>query len=91
MAITVTNVNEAPVITPTGITATFVENSPASTTIKVFAATDVDEDSVLSWSVESADDGDLFEIDSNGELTFKTSPDFEDPQDAGATMSTPSR
>ena len=84
VAITVTDVNEAPVITPTGITATFVENTPASTTIKVFAATDVDEDSVLSWTVESADDGDLFEINSNGELTFKTSPDYESPADADA-------
>ena len=83
VTITVTNVNEPPVITPTGITATFVENSPASTTIKAFAATDVDEDSVLSWSVESADDGGLFEINSNGELTFKTSPDFEMPADSG--------
>ena len=83
VAITVTDVNEPPVITPTSATATLFENSPAITTIKAFAATDVDVDTTLTWDVESADDGGLFEINSNGELTFKTSPDFEDPQDAG--------
>ena len=83
VAITVTDVNEAPVITPTSGTATIPENSPAIGTVKAFAATDVDVDTTLTWEVESADDGDLFEINSNGELTFKVSPDFEDPRDAG--------
>ena len=84
LSISVTNVNEAPVITPISPTATVSENTPALSTVKAFAATDVDAGTTLSWDVESADDGDLFEIDSNGELTFKASPDFEDPQDADA-------
>ncbi len=32
----------------------------------------------------TGDDADLFEIDSNGALAFKTAPDFEAPADAGA-------
>ena len=54
-------------------------------------ATDVDDngetndaDNMLTWSVESADDGSFFEIgSSSGVLTFKNAPDFENKQDAG--------
>ena len=84
-AVTVTNVNEAPVIAGTPATATFAENTPTTTGVATFTASDVDASTTLSWSVESADDGGKFDIGSTtGVLTFKTSPNFEMPTDVGA-------
>ena len=76
--VTVTNVNEAPEITTTATTASVAENSTAVLTL---AASDVDASTTLSWSVEPADDGGKFEINSsNGALSFKNAPNFEDKQ-----------
>ena len=79
----VTDVNEAPVITSPPATKSVAENS---TTVHTFAATDVDASTTLSWSVESADDGGKFDIDSTtGALSFTNAPDFETPTDVGDT------
>ena len=40
------------------------------------------EFSVTGYDIRDDDDGDLFEIDDNGSLAFKSSPDFEQPADA---------
>ena len=74
--ITVTGVNEAPVIsgdsTPShaendaGPVATYADNDP--------------EQAHITWSLSGADGGD-FRISSTGELTFTSPPDFETPAD----------
>ena len=85
LAVTVTNVNEAPVIGSNGggATAQFRvhENSLAVTTVQ---ATDPDS-SKLSYSIAGGADAALFGIDANtGALAFLKAPDFEHPSDAGA-------
>ncbi|MCY3918285.1 MAG: cadherin domain-containing protein [Chloroflexi bacterium] len=83
VTVSLTNVNEAPEIQTTQTMASVAENTPATTAIITFAADDVDASTTFSWSVEAADDGDKFDINSDGELTFKTSPNFEMPTDDG--------
>ena len=62
ITVNVTNVNEAPVITSPPATRSITENSTA---VFTFSATDVDASGPrLTWSVESADDGAFFQIDS---------------------------
>ena len=88
VSISLTDVNETPAIMTTQTAISVAENQ---TSVRTYAATDVDNNgetndsaNTLTWSVESADDGDLFEIgSSSGVLTFKNAPDFEDRQDAG--------
>ena len=87
--ISLTDVNETPAISTTQTTISVAENQ---TSVLDYDATDVDDngetndsDNVLTWSVESADDGSFFEINSSsGVLTFKNAPNFENRQDAGA-------
>ncbi|MBD2674711.1 SBBP repeat-containing protein [Aphanizomenon flos-aquae FACHB-1416] len=79
VAITVTNVNEAPVIT-SAATATFAENGTG--TVYTVTATDVDAGTTLTYSL-SGTDANLFNIN-NGVVTFKTAPNFEVPGDNGA-------
>ena len=80
--IAVTNVNEAPVIESGPATMSVPENSTA---VGAYTASDVDADTTLTWSVESAADGSFFQIDENsGALSFINAPNFEDKQDAGA-------
>ncbi|QSV67157.1 MAG: tandem-95 repeat protein [Aphanizomenon flos-aquae DEX188] len=79
VAITVTNVNEAPVIT-SAATATFAENSTG--TVYTVTATDVDASTIFTYSL-SGTDANLFNIN-NGVVTFKTAPNFELPSDSGA-------
>ena len=79
VTINLTNVNEAPTITSPPSSTSVPENS---TTVHTFAASDVDASDTLGWSVESADDGSFFEINSSGQLSFITAPNFEVKQDA---------
>ena len=90
LTVTVTNVNDAPVITSPPTSANFPEN--ATRTVVTFAATDQDTASAqntLTWTVEPADDGAKFRItkntDGDGELTFIAPPNFEMPTDTGDT------
>src|SRR5262249_55748993 len=84
IAVTVTNANEAPVITSGGAgataTASVVENATAVTTI---AATDPDAGAVVTFSIAGGADAAKFAINpTTGALTFVTAPDFEAPTDA---------
>ncbi|MBC3873662.1 Ig-like domain-containing protein [Undibacterium flavidum] len=84
VAITVTNVNEAPVISSNGggasASVSVAENQTAVTTV---VAADVDASTTLSYSI-SGTDAALFEINSTtGVLTFKNAPNFESPADSG--------
>ncbi len=86
IAVTVTNVNEAPVITSNGAGATaaisVAENSTAVTTV---TATDPDTGATVSFSLAGGADAALFAINATtGALSFLTAPDFEAPTDAGA-------
>ncbi|MCX6840566.1 MAG: cadherin domain-containing protein, partial [Verrucomicrobia bacterium] len=86
IAVTVTNVNEAPVITSNsgGATAavTIAENTTAVTTV---TATDVDVPSTLTYSISGGADSGKFSINSSsGVLAFSVAPDFDLIQDADA-------
>ncbi|MFT0860353.1 calcium-binding protein [Ancylobacter sp. G4_0304] len=83
LAVTITNVNEAPVITSNGGGASaaisLAENRTAVTTA---TATDPEKGAV-TWSI-SGTDAALFSIDAKtGAVAFKKAPDFEAPTDAG--------
>ena len=80
VAITVTNVNEAPVIT-SAATASFTENGTG--TVYTVGATDVDAGATLTYSLAGTD-ASKFNIDATtGVVTFKTSPNYEAPIDSG--------
>ena len=79
VTIDLTNVNDAPEITTSATTANVAENTTAVFTL---AASDEDASETQTWSVESGDDGNKFEISSSGVLSFTTAPDFEIPADA---------
>jgi Ca2+-binding RTX toxin-like protein len=80
VAITVTNVNEAPVVT-SAATANFAEN--AMGTVYTAAATDPDTGTTLTYAISGTDAG-RFNIDAyTGAVTFKSSPNYEVPADSG--------
>jgi VCBS repeat-containing protein len=81
IAVTVTNVNEAPAITSSAAFS-LDENETAVGTV---TATDPDASTTLTYSIDGGADAALFDIDPNtGALTFKAAPDFETPADVGA-------
>ena len=76
VTVTVTPVNDAPVIT-SGATATVAENAAVSTVVYTAAATDVDAGDTRTFSLSGADAA-AFNIDSaTGAVTLKASADFE--------------
>ena len=79
VTVTVTSVNEAPVIT-TKSRREFSLRENSTSTIYTYRATDQDEDDVITWSVEGADGGDFAIY--NGMVTFRLLPDLENPVDA---------
>ena len=80
VTISVTNVNEAPTVT-SAATASFAEN--ATGTVYTAAATDPDAGTTLTYSISGAD-ASLFDINgTTGTVTFKSSPNYEAPTDAG--------
>ena len=77
VSITVTDVNEPPVLD--GARAIeYPENSLAI--VGTFTATDPEGDSIASWSL-SGDDSAHFLVDDSGSLTFIESPNYEQPAD----------
>ncbi|MEJ0074007.1 MAG: M10 family metallopeptidase C-terminal domain-containing protein [Alphaproteobacteria bacterium] len=85
LAVTVVNVNEAPVITSHGggdtATLTVVENTAVVGTV---VASDPDG-TTPTYSIAGGADAALFTIDATtGALAFITAPNFEAPADAGA-------
>jgi Ca2+-binding RTX toxin-like protein len=84
LAITVGNINEAPVITSDGggasASLTVTENGTAVTIVQ---AGDVDGPA-LTYAIAAGNDAGQFAIDAQtGVLTFVAAPDFEAPADAG--------
>ncbi len=78
--VTVTNVNEKPEFLGTPKTAiTWDENQAASVELDDYDARD--EEGPVTFAITGTDRGD-FDLDSNGVLTFKQTPNFEDPQDS---------
>lgn len=61
-----------------GINLRAPENTPASQALISYGANES-----VTWTLTGTDAA-LFAIDNSGALTFKSSPDFEVPQDAGA-------
>lgn len=79
ITITITDVNEAPVFSSAS-TALIAENT---TTAATLAATDVDENATLTYSIVDGADKDLFSL-SGTALSFVAAPDFEGSTDADA-------
>jgi hypothetical protein len=84
IAVTVTNVNEAPVITSNGGGETgsisIAENTTAVTTV---TSTDVDASSTKTFSISGGADAAKFSIvAATGVLTFAPAPNYEVPTDA---------
>jgi hypothetical protein len=84
IAVTVTDANDAPVITSDGAGPTAAvnaaENQTAVTTVR---ATDIDVPAdTLTYSISGGADAALFSLDpTSGVLTFTVAPDFESPAD----------
>jgi hypothetical protein len=83
--VNVTDVNEVPVITSNGGSATasidYAENG--TTAVTTVTATDPDSGDTQTFSISGGDDADLFRINaSTGALTFRNSPNYEVPVDA---------
>ena len=79
VTISVTDVNEAPVITTTTSTITKPEQTPNSEILATYTATDPDNGAVLTWTLDDVDAGDFTIVD--GELKFRNEPDYENPAD----------
>src|SRR5439155_927248 len=86
LTITLSRVNDAPVITSNGGGATaalsVAENSTAVTTV---TSSDVDTGATATYSIAGGADAALFTINSaSGALAFLSAPNFESPTDAGS-------
>ena len=73
--VTVTNVNEPPVVVSGPKALTRRENSDVF--LGAYEARDPDAGDTASWGHLEGDDADHFEIDASGRLSFRTPPDFE--------------
>ena len=81
VTVEVTNVNEKPEITGTPslvTTSTYDENTTGN--VADYNARD-EEGSTIAWSLTGTDRGD-FAISTDGIVTFKNTPDYEDPEDS---------
>ena len=79
VTVKVTDENEAAPVVTGRDTLSFRENTPVTTRLYTYRATDTDRDTEITWSVEG-DDGNNFAIE-EGVLTFSAPPDYEDPAD----------
>jgi len=79
VAITVTDVNEAPSIT-SGNSESVSENTTGTAYTATY--TDPDAGDTITWSLGGTDAA-LFSIDSDGKVTFISAPDYESPADSG--------
>ena len=81
--ITVNKANVPPTIT-SGATGTEAENTVNTHVVYDTNATDPDSGDTITYSLSVGGDNNFFNINpSTGEVTFKVSPDFEAPGDAG--------
>ncbi len=85
ITVTVTDINDtAPVITSGGVAA-FAENTAIGTAVYTATSTDADTTGEARTYTLGGADAALFDINSTtGAVTFKASPNFEAPADAGA-------
>jgi VCBS repeat-containing protein len=83
LTVTITNVNEAPVITINSSNANHaITQAENSSTVVTYTATDVDAGTSLAFSVSGTDAADFAINSSSGVLTFASAPDFEAPADS---------
>src|SRR5262249_44850288 len=86
ITVTLTDTNDNSPIFQSGTTGSEFENSPTSTVAYDADATDADLTpafSTITYSLSAGGDNEFFNIKStNGQVTFKVSPNFEAPQDA---------
>jgi VCBS repeat-containing protein len=83
VTVTITNVNEAPVITINSSNATHaITQAENSTSVITYTATDVDAGATLSFSISGTDAADFAINSSSGVLIFASAPDFEAPADS---------
>ncbi|WP_342347575.1 cadherin domain-containing protein [uncultured Nitrospira sp.] len=85
LAVTVTDGNDAPVITSDGAGPTAAVNAAENqTAVTTVTATDIDVPvDTLTYSISGGADAGLFRLDpTSGVLTFMVAPDFETPADA---------
>ena len=73
--VTVTNVNEHPVVVSGPTALTRRENGDVF--LGAYKARDPDAEDTASWDDLEGDDADHFEIAASGRLSFRTPPDFE--------------
>ena len=84
VSISLTNVNEPPVIISAGAVST-LEQISSSTAVYIVLASDPDAGSTISYKISGGADASLFNINSStGAVTFKSSPCFGMPSDAGS-------
>jgi VCBS repeat-containing protein len=85
VTITITAVNDAPIVTSNGGGDSAAVSIPENTTfVTTVTATDVDS-ATLTFSINGGADAARFAINGNtGVLTFISAPDFENPADVGS-------
>jgi len=83
IAVTVTNVNEAPVITSNGGGATASVNQNENYAYATTVASTDPENTARTYAIVGGADAAWFSISFTGWLAFVTLPDFENPGDAG--------
>ena len=83
VTVTVEDVNEAPMINAGPTRKDHAENTMVDTLIGDYGATDVDDGdtAALTWSLEGDDATKFSIVEADGMLTFKESPNFENPTD----------
>ena len=69
--------NSAPVFTQTSYTATLAEDAEAGSAVIAMQATDADAGDTLTYSITGGDEGRLFAINEDGEITLTGALDFE--------------
>ena len=84
VALKILNVNDnAPVITSAG-SVTIAENASIVAPVYKITSTDADGPTRFTFSIIAGADKDLFYINANtGDITFRSSPDYERPNDNG--------
>src|SRR4051812_46082528 len=82
VSVDISGTNDAPVIS-SGSVGSEAENSPIANVVYSATAIDVDTSDTIAGFVLGGADASLFDISASGAVTFKVSPDFEAPADAG--------
>lgn len=85
LSVTITNLNEAPVISTNSSAATHsITQAENLSTVATFAGSDIDTPTTLTFSVSGTDAADFQIGSASGVLSFAQNPDFELPLDSDA-------